>query len=678
MKKKTSLLLLGSSLALSFLISLGGTKTLGALEATNYDNLKVLLENYYNDGEYKKDSRIYVDTATITEDLASYFHAKSSSIKRTTYYQNDALWMSRGNGSYSYYGTSYDAENNPNGVTNASATVALETPESAGIALEGEYKNSMEEYYCTLKDFIDGSHISAHTDNVKLDFTNDWEYSNGVYSSTNADIIDGFRLFTAPLWLGKTAENENYLKYDRVTVQEVESKLIMRLYADSTESGKLTTTDGLFSQAVISNKTLGENLQEYSLNLQEGLGTDFEGYSPDNPNNANLFDPNATVSAGSQGTWYADSNGVEAYAHQSGYKIRLIEEEDGNVALRVGGYTRKNLFRVGVNLTEEVCEPGTYVAKIRIKRGPEANIPNFFFKINNGSRTDSNVPLQYAKDGDADSVTGFYFNNTASSDPNLNFEFDTEWNEYSTTFTIEEGSAVDNATSVCAAFVMYTSNSETNYTKDYLLIDDFEIYRVESQGTNFEGFNKEEHASLYPDINTTVSNGWKTDSNGVKAIGIQKNYQGVTLATDPENENNTVVRVRGSQDLTRFAMNVNQEIVKTGDYKASIKVKLGTTEATSIGKILIRINKRSDVTANGALTESIYLSDNTDTDSILSVNEWTTLDTKFTITEELSKKLSAQEVCIAFIVYTYNKTNELDNTKNHILVDDFELRKYTY
>ena len=157
---KLNKLSVSSSLLLALLMTISGTKTLVANEVSPYDNLKVLLTNYYNNGEYKKDTNINVDVSEIKEDLASYFHAKASSTNRTTYYKNDALWMSRGNGEYSYYGTAYEGDT-PVGVTNTSTNVPLLNPLNPSVVLNGQYKNSMEEYYCTLKDFIEGSHISA-------------------------------------------------------------------------------------------------------------------------------------------------------------------------------------------------------------------------------------------------------------------------------------------------------------------------------------------------------------------------------------------------------------------------------------------------------------------------------------------------------------------------------------
>ena len=159
-------------------------------------------------------------------------------------------------------------------------------------------------------------------------------------------------------------------------------------------------------------------------------------------------------------------------------------------------------------MTGEVKEAGTYVAKIKVKRAENATITQLFFKINQSPYTDSNHPLSHY--GTSSTVNGIYFK--TKTDPDLS----TEWTEYSVTFTVAEGSKVNKSTAdkFCAAFVMYTSNSKDNYQNDYILVDDFEIYRIEDYGTDFEGFDPESHSALFPSLTSTIDTGWKADSNG--------------------------------------------------------------------------------------------------------------------------------------------------------------------
>ena len=687
MKKKLFLLGLFSVLGLSLGLVFSAPKQTNAAEEVTDDSLQVLLSNYYGDGTYKKDTTIYVDEAKIEEDLESYFHANVMVMERSTYYTKDALWMSRDKEKvgvkYSYYGTSYEG-NATNGVTNATAEYPLVAPAKASKVLSGDNQNSMEEYYVTLDDFIQGNHTSAHTNDKTIVLNEDWSLdANGVYSNVNEDVLDGFRLFTAPLWLGKTEENANYISYEKATIQEVDAKLVMKLWVSSEEVGKLVDgveadSEGnlLFSKAVISKKQADGLLQGKSENLQAGLGTDFEGYSPENPDHAKLFDVNSSLSVSKQGTWFTDNNGQKAYAAQSGYKIRLVQEADGNVALKIGGMSSdtEKLFRAGLNLTEEVCEPGTYVAKIRIKAGEGATIPQFFFKINEGSRTDSNVPLQYLKDGPTDSVTGFYYNNTAKDGTELDFEFDTEWKEYTTTFTIEEGSAVDNATSVCAAFVMYTSNKSANKEKDYLLIDDFEVYRVEDYGTDFEGFDSESHSALFPSLTSTITSGWKKDGNGKAAFGVQTNYQGCKLFQ--EEDGNNALMVWGSKEVVRVGIDVNDIIANPGVYKVSLKFKLGPN-ADNVSSILLRYHDKNKLTAANALHSTGFYFKKSTEDVGLSKDEWVTLETVIVITNEIQ---FSSDLCFVLMVFTNgNKTYGTEtHAGNYVLVDDLQIEGYAF
>ena len=238
-------------------------------EETDNGKLTELLADYYNGGSYKKRTEIYLNEKAVSE-LGQYFHAGCTILERTTYYSGNELWMSRGKEvegvTYSYYGTAYNGET-AIGVTNATATEALVTPANAPIVLSGEGKESMEDYYVTLKDISEDVF-----ENVE------WTYENGVYSTTNVDVIDYFRLFTAPCFLEKTDENAQYLQFSKVTVEELYGTLELKLYVDAEqEKGKLTTTDGLFSQATIAKNVsdaFGTESDPYQINSQ----SDFDNF----------------------------------------------------------------------------------------------------------------------------------------------------------------------------------------------------------------------------------------------------------------------------------------------------------------------------------------------------------------------------------------------------------------
>ena len=221
-----------------------------ANESSNFDSeIKTLLTKYYNNGTYIKESQISLNDKAVSEGI-QFFHAKSTELNRTTFYKGDALWMSRGiKDEYSYYGTTYEGET-AIGVTNATTLSPLTTPDDAQVVLSGNGKESMENYYVTMFDFIN------------LTYESDWEVNNGVYTykpstiSNNDAIFTNFRLFTAPCYLEPTEENINYLTFTKATLSEVNNTLILSLYVSSGDSGKVTSTveqDGtyLFSQAKI-------------------------------------------------------------------------------------------------------------------------------------------------------------------------------------------------------------------------------------------------------------------------------------------------------------------------------------------------------------------------------------------------------------------------------------------
>ena len=237
MKKALKLVAFGLLGAMAFT----NTSHVKANEVPVDEAVKGLFETYYADGVYTKDTSIYMTEDAVLESI-QYFHAGATQLVRTTYYADDALWMSRGNGTYSYYGTSYDGNGDAAGVTNATATTPLVHPENARVVLSGTNKESMENYYVTMKDFKEHNHEGK------------WSVVDGVYTTTDATLVDYFRLFTAPCILDTSGAASNYLRFTKATVEESGTSLLMKLYVDGTDAeGKLTTTGGLFSQATLTN-----------------------------------------------------------------------------------------------------------------------------------------------------------------------------------------------------------------------------------------------------------------------------------------------------------------------------------------------------------------------------------------------------------------------------------------
>lgn len=219
-----------------------GSKVNADGEATAVNSL---VTKYRHNGNYTKETNVYLTDLAVNE-LSQHggFH-QSSKLKRTTYYTPDALWMSQdeeGPGvKYSYYGT--EGENLTYGV----ADTALVKP-NVSIAATKTHKDwhnvkedGMEGFYVTLKDIV------VTDDQV-------WTVSNGVYSTENVDVINWFKAFCAPCYLGFTTETGNYIDLTSASIEEVDDTLVLSLYASNATETVLSGEKGLFATAVVSQR----------------------------------------------------------------------------------------------------------------------------------------------------------------------------------------------------------------------------------------------------------------------------------------------------------------------------------------------------------------------------------------------------------------------------------------
>ena len=201
------------------------------------EDLLTLFGTYTNEGFYVRETEIYADATEIAKDLTknhpgkSYenlFHAKATTLNRTTYFEGDQLWMTNSDGTInSGYGTDANGKMNhfkyENGVKKVDYTVSNST--------------GMEDWYITMKDMV-------ATEEQK------WSKNGNVYESKDPTLIEKFKAFTAPCFEG-FEDIPNYIVLEKVQVEEVNSTLELRLYASTGDSGKLTTDDLLFSKATV-------------------------------------------------------------------------------------------------------------------------------------------------------------------------------------------------------------------------------------------------------------------------------------------------------------------------------------------------------------------------------------------------------------------------------------------
>lgn len=231
---------------------------------TNYNKeVNQLFNKYYDNGIYVKDTIINLTDAA-KDDLINYFHASVNILERTTYYSNDELWMSRGDGKYSYYGT------NSSGLTNATAITPYETPSNLKVVITG---TTMLDYYTTLE-------------KIK---TNDavWKKEGNVYYTTDPVVLKYYLDFTAPCLL-EDIFNSNYFIYEKATLEEVNNTLVLKLVINSEMHNAVTSSENVLSQATIRQSDLLKinsaknelaNLDNVSINKDYTLPTNINGVS---------------------------------------------------------------------------------------------------------------------------------------------------------------------------------------------------------------------------------------------------------------------------------------------------------------------------------------------------------------------------------------------------------------
>lgn len=250
----------------SFILSTAMLLNVGALQLKNVKaddsvdaELNILLDTFYNGGHYVKDTSIYLNEDSM-EEIKRFFHNQSKDLVRTTYYTPDALWMSRSNGTYSYYGT--DANNN---LTNGTATEKLVKP-AERVAVKFGQDTSSQLWHDKTKGGMEGFYITL--DDINASSNHSWFKEGNVYKSYDLEVIDWFKAFCAPCYLGFDETTSKYIDLSGVEIERKNEKLELRLMASNAE-GQLTNSDGIFAKATVHYFTLGnaviENVNERAI-----------------------------------------------------------------------------------------------------------------------------------------------------------------------------------------------------------------------------------------------------------------------------------------------------------------------------------------------------------------------------------------------------------------------------
>ena len=231
-------------------------------EGVNVD-LATLLTSYVSgEGTYTKKTAIYL-TSEAAQVNKSYFHANSTRMKMTTYYDETAgaLLMGNYDGGFSI-NSGYKNDGNGNAShfyyrgTSDPNTAELFTNISTDWTAKGQ---EVGNYYRTLSSLA--SYVSTSEDS-----TNTWTQSGSAFihaiDRTNAnaqgyysdETLHNFMFFAAPLLLDKVTDNA-FLNLSRIVVQPATNFLSIRIFTSKTDAGKLQLTglsdadDMLFSEA---------------------------------------------------------------------------------------------------------------------------------------------------------------------------------------------------------------------------------------------------------------------------------------------------------------------------------------------------------------------------------------------------------------------------------------------
>ena len=200
-------------------------------------NAKALLNEYYNDGEYTKDSQIfYVGEAGGKYDT-SFFHAGVDNLIRKTEYSNGKLYMSNSEETINSGYKDVDG-----GMAHYYKSGADEVVD---YTVDGQ---TVENFYTTLYDLKD---------------VDGWLKSGTKYSiALNEDTCTPWVNFIAPLWIS------NHIKINKVVLYE-SNGLVLELYGKANNS---VETDSLFARATIHyTKTVIQSFNDSALAGTDGF-----------------------------------------------------------------------------------------------------------------------------------------------------------------------------------------------------------------------------------------------------------------------------------------------------------------------------------------------------------------------------------------------------------------------
>ena len=212
-----------------------------------------LMTKYYNEGSYVKETTLHVSTAAMAE-IRDYFHNSAHVKYRKTTYEPGKLTMVTKATEDADWGTTnstYQDIKNDNGEVTGIAHLKNGTQDYVvPNNVAGEDRSSLENWFVTLHDFKTSTFTGWSSEDGIHTFKL-WNENGSAITEEQEEMKRLAREFVAPMWLN-TTKAANYVTFDKLTVQEDNGALVMKLYVVSGNSGKLVSGANLvFSQAVI-------------------------------------------------------------------------------------------------------------------------------------------------------------------------------------------------------------------------------------------------------------------------------------------------------------------------------------------------------------------------------------------------------------------------------------------
>ena len=331
------ILLLGAALALGVGAFSMAPKQEKVKAVTVNDMTTVMQKYIATGGSYTKKSRIFVKKDVEGYD-AKIFHAGHDVLERTTYYKTGVLLMANLDGTFGPINSGY-ANSGENMIhfhsEDGVGALVNEDARTVDYTVPGK---QMSDYFFVLEDLV--TNFDA-TEWIYEDEQSQFKHEIDTLAvDENGDYVDGvlkqYQYFAAPMLLQDGAEH--YLSPSSIIVKEEGGALNIRIYASSSDSGKLTREDNLLAESRV---YAGIVTPGYYLVGEFGGSYDWqmEGGRVMQPEGTNLAQiENVPLSAGKFQVCQLKADGETAWFHDLDGQTYAYAELDGNdISIKYNG-----------------------------------------------------------------------------------------------------------------------------------------------------------------------------------------------------------------------------------------------------------------------------------------------------------------------------------------------------